>query len=165
MVVSGSGQAELVCLEAYTDADYSYDRIDRQSVSWYMTIINGSVISYGSRKQGLDTQSTMEAEYVAINEGTRDITWQHNGSKHIENRFHYVRNLEDRNKLCVKHCGTEQMVADILTKSLARVKFEYFRSLLGVFPRDEQESNQWKAMAVCSPKRVTLMKWLTDTLQ
>ncbi|KAE8891385.1 hypothetical protein PF003_g24782 [Phytophthora fragariae] len=170
MVVTGSNHVDLLRVEAYSDADYANDKEDRQSVSGYVTMVNGSVVSYGSRKQGLNAQSTMESEYIAMNEGARDIMWlrglcdelrwrydtpklwcdntaaialskkprKHNGSKHIENRFHYVRNLEDRELLEVQHCRTDQMTADILTKPLARVKFEFFRSLLGVVRRNEQ---------------------------
>ncbi|KAE9069994.1 hypothetical protein PF007_g27102 [Phytophthora fragariae] len=169
-MVTGSNHVDLLRVEAYSDADYANDKEDRQSVSGYVTMVNGSVVSYGSRKQGLNAQSTMESEYIAMNEGARDIMWlrglcdelrrrydtpklwcdntavialskkpgKHNGSKHIENRFHYVRNLEDRELLEVQHCRTDQMTADILTKPLARVKFEFFRSLLGVVRRNEQ---------------------------
>lgn len=122
-------------ITVYSDADYANDHTDRQSVSGYVTMINGSVISYGSRKQGLNAQSTMESEYVAMNEGSRDVMWlyelceelewkcdvpvlmcdnmapiylsekpgKHNKVKHIENRFHYVRNLVERKKLKTQH--------------------------------------------------------------
>ena len=72
MKVAGSARSsQLLQLEVYSDADYANDPEDRQSVSGYVTLINGCVISYGSRKQGLNAQSTMEAEYVAMNEGAR----------------------------------------------------------------------------------------------
>ncbi|KAJ8525578.1 hypothetical protein ON010_g15536 [Phytophthora cinnamomi] len=125
--VIGSAEVELPRLEAHSDADYANDQQDQQSVSGYITMLNGNVVSYGSRKQGLNAQSTMEAEYVAMDEGSRDVMWlrglcdklmwkyavptlwcdstaaislskksgKHNGSKHIENRYHYVATMEN----------------------------------------------------------------------
>lgn len=64
-----------VLVSAYTDADYANDPEDRLSVSGYITVLDGKVISYASRKQGINAQSTTEAEYVAMFEGTKDILW------------------------------------------------------------------------------------------
>ena len=33
------------------------------------------------------------------------------------------------------HVATDEQVADVLTKPLSKVKFEYFRDKLGVVPR------------------------------
>ncbi|OWY99071.1 Gag-pol Polyprotein [Phytophthora megakarya] len=63
---------------------------------------------------------------------------KHNGSKHIENRYHYVRNLGERKLIAVRHCRTDQMTADIFTKPLARVKFAQFRGMLGVCRRGQE---------------------------
>ncbi|KAE9292489.1 hypothetical protein PR003_g24743 [Phytophthora rubi] len=73
MKVTGSAEVELLRLEAYSDADYANDQQDRRSIRGYVTMLNGRVVSYGSRKQGLNAQSTMEAEYVTMNEGARDV--------------------------------------------------------------------------------------------
>ncbi|DBA03389.1 TPA: hypothetical protein N0F65_004666 [Lagenidium giganteum] len=64
-----------VHLEVYTDANYADDCTDRRSISGYATLFNTSVISYGSRKQSLNAQSTRESEYLAMNEGVRDVIW------------------------------------------------------------------------------------------
>jgi hypothetical protein len=40
-----------------------------------VTFVNCNVVSYGSRKQEINAQSTREAEYIAMNEGTRDLLW------------------------------------------------------------------------------------------
>ncbi|DBA00468.1 TPA: hypothetical protein N0F65_002711 [Lagenidium giganteum] len=65
---------EPAVLDVMTDADYANEQA-RKSVSGYATFLNGSLESYGSRKQELNAQSTMEAEYLAINEGVRDVIW------------------------------------------------------------------------------------------
>lgn len=49
-----------------TDADFANDPIDRKRISGHITMIDGNVISY---EQGMNALSTIEAEYVAMNEG------------------------------------------------------------------------------------------------
>ncbi|POM74643.1 Integrase catalytic core protein [Phytophthora palmivora] len=46
-----------------------------ESVSGFVTFVSGNLVSYGSRKQEINAQSTTEAEYMAMNEGTRDLLW------------------------------------------------------------------------------------------
>ena len=52
--------------------------------------------------------------------------------KHIEIRYHFVRDMVYKGVVKLKCVPTEEQVADVLTKPLARVKFEYFRDNLGV---------------------------------
>jgi hypothetical protein len=50
----------------------------------------------------------------------------HNKSKHIEIRYHYIRDVVQRGALNLQYISTDEQVADVLTKPLSRVKFEYF---------------------------------------
>jgi hypothetical protein len=43
-------------------------------------------------------------------------------SKHINIKYHYVRDLADDKTICVKYCQTELMPADMLTKSTSKQK-------------------------------------------
>src|SRR6266576_58572 len=54
-------------------------------------------------------------------------------TKHIDTRFHFVREVVNNDILSISYCPTDEMIADIFTKPLARFKFEKFRSLLGIF--------------------------------
>ena len=56
----------------------------------------------------------------------------HDKSKHIEIKYHYIRDMEQRGAVKLQYVATEEQIADVLTKPLARVKFEYFREKLGV---------------------------------
>ncbi|KAE9094861.1 hypothetical protein PF007_g17611 [Phytophthora fragariae] len=64
-----------VAISVFTDSDYANDPDDSKSVCGYVTFLDGNVISYGSRKQGINAQSSTEAEYIAMNEGVRDVLW------------------------------------------------------------------------------------------
>ena len=56
----------------------------------------------------------------------------HNGTKHIEIRHLYVRHLVDQGRVNIKYCWTEDMIADIFTKSVTTKLFLKLRHMLGV---------------------------------
>lgn len=56
----------------------------------------------------------------------------HGRSKHIDIRFHFIRECVERGDVIVKHVSNSQQRADGLTKALATIKFEKMRNLLGV---------------------------------
>jgi hypothetical protein len=56
----------------------------------------------------------------------------HERSKHIDTRFHYIRECISDGMIEVDHVGTDGQLADILTKPLGRVKFVEMRQKLGV---------------------------------
>ena len=46
----------------------------------------------------------------------------------------------------LKYVPIEEQVADVLTKPLAHVKFEYFRDKLGVVWKDLSQKREWQKM-------------------
>jgi hypothetical protein len=56
----------------------------------------------------------------------------HDRSKHIDTRFHYIRQCVEEGKIEVEHVGTGDQLADLLTKSLGRAKFQGLRERIGV---------------------------------
>ena len=56
----------------------------------------------------------------------------HGRSKHIDTRFHFIRECVEKELIHVEHISGEEQKADILTKALPRVKFIEMRFLLGV---------------------------------
>jgi hypothetical protein len=55
----------------------------------------------------------------------------HDRSKHIDSRYHYIRDCIEKGVVDVDHVGTDDQLADILTKPLGRVRFVELRSKLG----------------------------------
>ena len=51
----------------------------------------------------------------------------HDRSKHIDIRYHFIRDMVQRGAVRLDHIGTDEQVADILTKPLGKVKFLTFR--------------------------------------
>jgi hypothetical protein len=56
----------------------------------------------------------------------------HNRTKHIDVRFHYCRDLIAKDLVSVKYLCTNDMPADLLTKSLNTVKHNKFMNALGI---------------------------------
>lgn len=56
----------------------------------------------------------------------------HRRSKHIDVRFHFLRNLTSDGLINLEYCGSKEQVADIMTKPLKLEQFEKLREALGV---------------------------------
>ena len=53
-------------------------------------------------------------------------------SKHIETRFFFTRDLQEKRIIQLWYCPTEEMLADLLTKPLQRVRLEKLRRDIGI---------------------------------
>ena len=51
---------------------------------------------------------------------------------YLMGKYHYIMDMVQRGVVNLQYVATEEQIADVLTKPLARVKFEYFREKLGV---------------------------------
>ena len=60
----------------------------------------------------------------------------HDESKHIEIKFHYIRDMVKRGVVKLQYVETNEKIADVLAKPLARVKFEYFKEIPGVIQNE-----------------------------
>jgi hypothetical protein len=151
-------------LIGYTDADWG-SQDHWHSISGYIFTIDGSAISWSSKKQPVVALLSTEAEFIAATHATKELIWirsliseiarllahpttlscdnqsaialtcdgvYHARSKHIDIRFLFICNTISQNLIKLTYCPTNEMTADILTKALARPKFEYFTSSTGL---------------------------------
>jgi hypothetical protein len=56
-------------------------------------------------------------------------------SRHIDTRFHLIKDYEANGQICVKFIGTKDHLADLFTKSMRRVKFQDLSDRVGLHYR------------------------------
>ena len=59
----------------YTDSDFQSDRDSRKPTSGYVFTLGGGAIRWLSIKQSSIADSTIEAEYIAASEATKEAVW------------------------------------------------------------------------------------------
>ena len=59
----------------YTDSDFQSDLDFKKFTSGYVFTLGGGAITWKSVKQSCITDSTMEAEYIAACEATKEAVW------------------------------------------------------------------------------------------
>lgn len=56
----------------------------------------------------------------------------HDRSKHIDTRFHFIRECVEKKQIVVEYVRSEDQLADILTKPVGRVRFQELRKKIGL---------------------------------
>ncbi|WVZ80043.1 LOW QUALITY PROTEIN: hypothetical protein U9M48_027558 [Paspalum notatum var. saurae] len=138
------GHAQLI---GYSDADMAGDVDGRKSTSGIIFFLGGNAITWQSSKQKVVALSSCEAEYIAMATAACQAVWlawlvtelgvdnqsaialaknpvHHDRSKHIDTKFHYIRECSDRGRITLRQTPTEEQLADLLTKSLGRDRFQ-----------------------------------------
>ncbi|GJT24583.1 retrovirus-related pol polyprotein from transposon TNT 1-94 [Tanacetum coccineum] len=62
-------------LEGYCDANWISNHNEGKSTSGYVYTLGGAVVSWKSSKQTVNTRSTMEAEFVALDKAAEEAEW------------------------------------------------------------------------------------------
>jgi len=56
----------------------------------------------------------------------------HERTKHIDTRYHFIRECVSDGVVELEHVSTDDQLADILTKPLGRIRFAEIRRQLGI---------------------------------
>jgi hypothetical protein len=75
LTLGGRTQGEEMVLTAYADADWAGDITSMKSTTGYVVMLNGSVISWSSKRQPTVATSTAEAEYIAMYAAIQEVQW------------------------------------------------------------------------------------------
>ena len=157
-------------LIGFSDSDFAGDCHDRKSTSSHIFFFGWMAVSWSSQKQSIVALSSCEAEYVAtcqavwmnrlIGELTSNgestvkmmvdnqsaITLSknlvhHNCTKHIDIRYHFIRECVEDKKIEIGFIQTKDQLADMFTKALERMKFQEMRGRIGIrsTPMEELE--------------------------
>ncbi|GJR91755.1 ribonuclease H-like domain-containing protein [Tanacetum coccineum] len=129
-------------LKGYSDSDYADCNIDRKSTSGACQILGGKLVCWSAKKQQSMAMSSGEAEYV-VALSDYDIYYKmvpifcdntsaiaisnnlvlHSRTKHIDIRYHFIRDHIHIGDIELNFIPTEYQLADIFTKPLDEPTF------------------------------------------
>ena len=131
----------------YSDADWVGDVDDRHSITGNVFLFAKGAVSWLSKKQATIALSTTEDEFVALSTVTQEAIWLrrlptdvgthrndnqgaiaknpvgHARTKHIDVRYHFVREGVQNGTITLKYVATDEMIVEILTKPLPKHPF------------------------------------------
>ena len=75
----------------------------------------------------------------------------HYRTKHIDVQLHFIRERLENREICLKYCPTEDMIADVLTKPLAKDRHQALTMAMGFEAFDYSQSGNVEGKALdCS---------------
>jgi hypothetical protein len=123
-IVTWASQKQKVVALSSCEAEYIAASTAACQAVWISRLL-GEILGQKPQKVRLrvDNKSAIELSKNPVHHGR---------SKHIDTRFHFIRECVEQGKIEVEHIGTNGQLADILTKSLGRAKFMELRLELGI---------------------------------
>ncbi|GJT52209.1 retrotransposon protein, putative, ty1-copia subclass [Tanacetum coccineum] len=155
-LVYGRDQGKHVDVDGFVDADYAKDPDKGRSITGYVFMVHGCVVSWKATLQHVVALSTTEAEYMALTEAVKESIWLkgllielgvnlrsvvvncdnqsaihlsrnamfHERTKHINVRYHFIREIVESKEIRVAKIGTKDNAADAFTKVVPGPKFK-----------------------------------------
>jgi hypothetical protein len=124
--ISWSSKLQKTVALSTTESEYRAGGHACQEVLWLRGLTDELKLSY------------LNAEPLTLfidNEGAKALTKNpeyHSRTKHIELKYYFVQELVEAGVVDFQSCGTDDMVADICTKPLARAKHSFFCKEIGL---------------------------------
>ncbi|GJY50580.1 retrovirus-related pol polyprotein from transposon TNT 1-94 [Tanacetum coccineum] len=131
-------------------------KMDCKSTSRGLQFLGGKLVSWSSMKQ----DCTAEAEYVSLFACCAQVIWMHPTSKtkHIDIRYHFIKEHVERGIVEIYFVGTEYQLADLFTKALLKERFEYLVHRIVIIMAQQQHAADVHPDELCPPnKRYDLM--------
>ncbi|GJR88938.1 retrovirus-related pol polyprotein from transposon TNT 1-94 [Tanacetum coccineum] len=108
----------------------------RRSTTGYVFTLAKAPINWKSTLQSTTALSTTEAEYMAMTEASAIHLAKnqvyHARTKHIDVRYHFIREILEEGEFRIQKIHTSKNPADMLTKVVAGIKFNYCLDLINV---------------------------------
>ncbi|KAD4178523.1 hypothetical protein E3N88_27114 [Mikania micrantha] len=119
---------------AYTDSDYGGCNISKKSTSGGCQFLGSRIVSWQCKKLSCVSTSTAEAEYIVAssccaqidNSSAISITnnpVKHSKTKHIDIRYHFIRDYAEKKLIHLVKVDTEHNLADLFTKAFDEGRF------------------------------------------
>eukprot|EP00253_Pinus_taeda_P024608 PITA_24608 len=134
---------------------------NRRSTTGYVFNVGGTTVSWVSKIQSVVELSTIEAEYVAATEASKEMIWLqrlmgelgkehdmggdsqsvihlgknsafHCKTKHIQLKYHFIQSMLEDGELKLEKIYTSQNLGDMLTKVVTREKLRICSVSIGI---------------------------------
>ncbi|GJW08301.1 retrovirus-related pol polyprotein from transposon TNT 1-94 [Tanacetum coccineum] len=143
-------------LIAYLDADHTGWKDDCKSTSRRLQFLGRKLVCWSLKKQDCTAMSTTEAEYSAIAISCNPV--QHSKMKHIDIRYHFIKEHVEKGIVEIYFVGTEYQLANLFTKALPKERFEYLVHRIVIIMAQQQHAADVHPDELCPPnKRYDLM--------
>nr|GFB20791.1 retrovirus-related Pol polyprotein from transposon TNT 1-94 [Tanacetum cinerariifolium] len=122
-------------LTAFLDTNHAGCLNLRKSTSGGIQFLGGDkLVSWSSKKQDCTSMSSTEAEYVSLSASIAIscVPAQHSRTKHIDVRYHFIKEKVEKGIVDLFFVGTEYHLADLFTKALSEDRFKYLVRRLGM---------------------------------
>jgi hypothetical protein len=122
--ISWKSAKQEVTAKSTVEAEYMSQASATQEVIWLQSFFNDV-------KHPADKPMVLYAD----NQGAMALAnnpVQHNRTKHIDVRYHFIREKIRNGEINLIYCPTALMIADIMTKPLPRPAFERHREAMGI---------------------------------
>nr|GEW45672.1 retrovirus-related Pol polyprotein from transposon TNT 1-94 [Tanacetum cinerariifolium] len=117
-----------IALTAFADADHAGCQYTCRSTSGSLQFLGDRLISWLFKRQNSVAISSTEAEYITLSGCCAQILW----SKHIDIRYHFIKEHVENGMIKLYFFNTEYQLADIFTKALGRERIEFLINKLGI---------------------------------
>ena len=119
-----SSKQSIIALST-TEAEYIALCSATHAAMWFRSLLNSFHLKLSAPTRIYeDNQST-----IAFSKNCK----VHPQMKHIDIKFHYVRDMINKDIVALEYCPTQDMISDVLTKSLPRPAFEKCRMKMQVY--------------------------------
>ncbi|GJZ89913.1 hypothetical protein Tco_0661840 [Tanacetum coccineum] len=129
-----TGMSMTAYADADADADHAGCQDTRRSTSGSAQFLGDKHVIFSSKKQKCTAISSTEAEFIALS-GVIALCCnnvQHSRAKHIDVRYHFIKEQVENGIVELYFVQTEYQLADIFTKPLPKERFNFLIEKLGM---------------------------------
>ena len=101
-------------LLAYADADHAGDPVASKSTGGYLHYVDGILVLWKSKKQGLVAQSTMEVELTSTAEAWKNLRWIRDSLQEVGNLPEKapIPSIRNENQVCILVLNSGNLSSD-----------------------------------------------------
>ena len=121
--ISWASKKQTVVALSTTEAEYIALSLATQEAVWLRNLLSDIYLEPTTTSIFEDNQGTIA---LSMN------PCSHSRTKHIDIKYHFIRDLISKKQIDIKYCPTKEMVADIFTKGTCKATFEQLRTKMGI---------------------------------